>query len=93
MAGPFKIFDPTTDVKPGQSNSGVVHTCDLCGRRGRWDDDWSFYGSIADQDAGIVLKTCGCARPSEKEATALLAKKRRRHGRPGKVCRDVEGSW
>lgn len=83
---PVTLFDPTL-VKPGESCSGIIHVCDVCGGRGRWTDEWSWYGSLFDQDAGIILKTCGCARPPEGEAAVLLAAKRKRLGHPPKVRR------
>ena len=84
----LKLFDPT-DLKPGESLSGIIHECDVCGKRERWHDQWRWYGSVADQDAGITLKICGCVVPSETEGKALLAAKRVRLGRSAKVSRGV----
>ena len=72
----MKLFD-ATDTTPGQSLSGVIHRCDVCGRRARWNDRWSFYGSVSDDDDGIVLKLCGCKRRlSQSESEQMLGSKR-----------------
>lgn len=88
----LKVFDPTA-VKSGESLSGIIHTCDLCGRCGRWNIEWSMYGSLADEEAGVVLKACGCKRPSSTEAESLLAAKRKQLGRPAKVSRQGYHVW
>lgn len=87
----MKLFDPT-DVKAGESTSGVIHVCDLCGRRGRWTKGWAQFGSYLDEDAGVILKSCGCSRPSDEAAAILLAEKRKRAGRPAKVRRQRGGA-
>jgi hypothetical protein len=84
---PLKLFDPT-DVKPGDSCSGIVHVCDACGKRGRWNDKWSWYGSLADEDDSVAVKLCGCEQLSQKDALILLKAKRRRIGRPIKIRKD-----
>ena len=86
------LFDPT-DVQPGESCSGVIHVCDVCGRRGRWTGQWAWFGSYGDLDAGITLETCGCTQLSNEEAAILLAAKRKRHGRPAKVRRHGFHFW
>lgn len=82
----LKLFDPS-DLKLGESLSGIIHVCDVCGNRERWNDQWSSYGSYLDADAGITLEVCGCVVPSEEEGMALLAEKRKRLGRPARVSR------
>lgn len=46
------------------------HICDACGRTALWDENWSWYGSLADLDDGKpVLKACSKAcRSALKEA-------------------------
>lgn len=80
------LFDPN-DTKPGESASGIIHSCDLCGKRGRWNKKWAWFGSYGDMDAEVVLKSCGCASPTETEGELLLAEKRTRLGLRPKVRR------
>lgn len=77
-AGPgvLKLFDPTA-VKPGGSLTGNVYVCDVCGKRGHWNDDWRWFGSIADQDDGSMAYLCGCRALSDAEAMRLLKRKRK----------------
>ena len=91
MTHSLKLFDPTS-VKPGESCSGVIHVCDVCGKRGRWNDQWNWYGSHADEELGVVVKTCGCGYLTEgreqlptQEALILLKAKKRRIGLPIKA--------
>lgn len=91
-----KLFDPT-DVKPGESCSGIIHVCDVCGKRGRWNDQWSWYGSLADEDDAVVVKVCGCVQLRTTDALTLLKAKRKRIGRPiSQTCCSLakgEGIW
>lgn len=66
----LKVFDDTPEY--GVSDSGHIHVCDICGRRGRWGMGWSWYG---DADENDVLKVCGCESISEAKAEKLLKKK------------------
>ena len=74
----IRIFDDTP--RQGESTSGVIHSCDLCGRRGRWTNAWSWYGSEADLECGVVVKTCGCQSVTDKEADSMLRAKRKALG-------------
>lgn len=76
----LRIFDDTPT--PGESTSGVIHVCDLCGNRGRWNDSWSWFGSDADEECEIILKICGCETISRNMALKLLIKKRLDRGLP-----------
>lgn len=69
----LKIFDDTPS--PGVSDSGVIHCCDVCGKRGRWTASWCWYGSIDDDRP---VKMCGCRSLSNSEAAALHRKVRNR---------------
>lgn len=72
---PLHIFDDTK-TKRGESKSGIIHVCDVCGCRERWNLCWSTYGSLLDEDCGVVLKTCGCRKLTDIEASDLLREKR-----------------
>jgi hypothetical protein len=34
------------------------HACDICDSRGAWADGWHWFGSMLDEEDGVVLKTC-----------------------------------
>jgi len=71
----LKIFDDTQ--RPEESSSGIIHTCDACGRRGRWTTEWSIYGSLIDEEDGYAAKFCGCKKISTVEAKTIVQAKRR----------------
>lgn len=35
-----------------------LHQCCVCGQCGEWGPQWSWYGSVMDEDAGTVAKFC-----------------------------------
>lgn len=70
----LKLFDPD-DVKPGESLSWVVHRCDICGRRFRWNAESQWYGPY-DPDDGPIVVSCGCRIPGVKECGEILKLKR-----------------
>jgi len=73
----LKLFDDTP--QPGESLTGVIHTCDLCGHRGRWSDRWRWFGSLRNLDDGCVLKVCeNCPTINNNDATRLLKEKQAR---------------
>lgn len=49
-----------------------AYRCDWCGRIGRWDDNWQWYGSLIDMDAGNEHHLCSL--------TCVSAWSARRHG-------------
>jgi hypothetical protein len=75
----MKIFDPNK-IKPGESLSGVIFKCDLCGRRGRWSISWSRFCGI-DDSFPETLFSCGCRVPDETEAEILRRRKIKSGGR------------
>lgn len=81
----LKLFDPMSD----EASSGVRHECDLCHIHGRWTEDWSWYGSYVDEDAGVILKCCGCQHLSESEAEVVLVAKRAEMGLTGRRPRPL----
>lgn len=38
------------------------HECCICGKVGKWDKNWSWYGSFLDMDNGKELGKC-CSKP------------------------------
>ena len=64
------------DLKLDESTSGQIHFCDICGKRGRWNLRWSWFGSYLDYDAEVILKLCGCTSLTEADGKRLLAEKR-----------------
>ena len=36
----------------------MLHECSICGHCAEWNDSWTWYGSVMDQDAGKVAKFC-----------------------------------
>ena len=83
----LRIYDDA--ATDGESLSGIIHCCDLCGKRGRWTDAWTWFGSAADEECEIILKFCGCKSISTTDAMILLESKRVKQGlpkRPRVVC-------
>lgn len=47
-------------------SGAAIHQCTNCGRRGAWDDGWSWYGSYKDQEAqDPIAKFCSEACKAE----------------------------
>jgi hypothetical protein len=53
------IFDPDArKLRDGDPNTGLIHRCYFCGKRDRWNDDWSWYGKPDEEH--IAILSCGC---------------------------------
>jgi hypothetical protein len=49
-----------------------VYTCTVCGKEGFWNDDWSYYGSIAlAEDCPKDLIFC-CSKTCQQQATQKI---------------------
>lgn len=49
-----------------------VHTCTECGREGFWDQNWTWYGSLQDEDEGTIrVKVCSPACMASAQAKGL----------------------
>lgn len=35
-----------------------IHTCNVCGKRGRWREGWEYYGSMFDEEEGLGTTIC-----------------------------------
>ena len=43
---------------PDQPPTKRNHICDICGKSGKWSPSWNWFGSLLDEEDGVVLKTC-----------------------------------
>lgn len=65
----------------------LLHRCSVCGMCGEWDDSWSWFGSLLDEDAGTIAKFCSkeCEHKENKES---VLKRVRRYSESYRYHRD-----
>ncbi len=54
--------------------SGESHQCSVCGKVGKWNKNWQWYGSYQDlEDGKEIIKTCSdnCRKDIEKQPLIL----------------------
>lgn len=54
-----EIADEVEAERQAIANRPRIHTCDICGTGNMWVEAWSWYGSMLDEEDGVVLKICG----------------------------------
>lgn len=52
-----------------------IHECDVCGHKDYWGDTWAYWGSIASEEDGKVLKFCSAKCRAEGDVDAIWRKK------------------
>ena len=63
------------------------HTCNVCGKVGRWTVKWSWYGSMADLEDGIPLfEVCSQKCQERAEVDALTEAHYRRAEQTAEGC-------
>ncbi len=48
----------SNEFSPGEAGPGGEHECCICGKRGEWNKNWTWYGNLLDGCGNDVDKCC-----------------------------------